>query len=345
MTLVLAIDTSTDRTSVGIIRGTEVIAQFHHDDPLAHGEVLPKLVANLLRQIAMQDLGAIDLVAIGMGPGPFTGLRVGIAFGQAFALAREIPWIGVNSLRAIADTHLELQEEDFLVAIDARRREFFVQKFQEGAPLGEIEVVQREELDEMQVPIYLESPTPLSIARLAQQAQFNLAKDEPDSVTEPIYIRKPDAYPAPKGVKFRPWISTDLVSIYALEQAAYPDDPWSMAQFKEEYAAKSRIYLVAESDGEIVGYAGAMVVGDATDILTLTVSEKFRRRGIARELLKRLIDWSRNQKVDAVMLEMRKGNYQAEPLYKASGFRKISERIDYYGPGVDALVFRKELRK
>jgi ribosomal-protein-alanine N-acetyltransferase len=57
-----------------------------------------------------------------------------------------------------------------------------------------------------------------------------------------------------------------------------------------------------------------------------------------------LIDWSRNQKVDAVMLEMRVGNHEAEPLYLASGFRKISIRFDYYAPGVDAIVMRKELK-
>ena len=88
-----------------------------------------------------------------------------------------------------------------------------------------------------------------------------------------------------------------------------------------------------------------MLAGDVTDILTLTVAPEHRRRGIARELLKRMVDWSRNQKVDAMMLEMRVGNLEAEPLYLASGFRKISERPDYYGPGLTAIVMRKELGK
>ena len=87
-----------------------------------------------------------------------------------------------------------------------------------------------------------------------------------------------------------------------------------------------------------------MVVGEVTDILTLTVAPEFRRRGIARELLKRMIDWSRNKKVEAIMLEMRVGNVEAEPLYLAHGFRQISFRKDYYGPGIHAAVMRKELR-
>lgn len=328
MSTILAIDTSTDRTSVGLIVDGALTHQLFHDDPLAHGEVLPRLVADLLEHNPV-----IDLVAIAMGPGPFTGLRVGIAFGQAFALAREIPWHGVSSLQAIAHTSLE---EKCVVAIDARRREFFLQSFEGDAPTSQIEIIQREELLEQALPVIQAAPTPLAIAQLALTQP---------SVTEPIYIRKPDAYPAPKGVKFRPWMQTDLVPIYAIEKASYPDDPWSLEQFKEEFAGKSRQYLVAEIDGQVVGFSGVMVMGDVTDILTLTVSAEHRRKGIARELLKRMIDWSRNQKVEAVMLEMRVGNLEAEPLYKANGFRKISHRKDYYGPGVDADVYRKELTK
>ena len=95
----------------------------------------------------------------------------------------------------------------------------------------------------------------------------------------------------------------------------------------------------------VVGYAGVMHVGDVSDILTLTVAPKFRRRGIAREFLKRMVDWSRNQGVLAMMLEMRVGNVEAEPLYVENGFRKISERANYYGLGINAVVMRKELSK
>ena len=327
MTAILAIDTSTDRTTVGLINDGAVLLEFYHDDPLAHGEVLPKLIEKLL--ITGES---IDRVAIGMGPGPFTGLRVGIAFGQAFAMAREIPWIGVSSLAAMAYVH---RESEFIVAVDARRREFFCQHYVDGKLLAPTRALQREELAEFALPIFYDPPTALAIAELS---------GEETSFLEPIYIRKPDAYPAPKGVKFRLWTQADLVEIYALEKIVYLDDPWSMAQFKEEYAGKLRQYLVAEYGGKVIGYAGVMLAGDVTDILTLTVAPEFRRRGIAREFLKRMIDWSRNQKVLAMMLEMREGNLEAEPLYLAQGFRKLSARSDYYGPGLTAVVMRKELR-
>ena len=121
MTTILAVDTSTDRTTVGLVVDGVSVSEHHHDDPLAHGEVLPKLVNQILESDPY-----IDVVAIGMGPGPFTGLRVGIAFGQAFALAKGIPWVGVSSLAAMA--HVQ-DDKEFIVAIDARRREFFCEHY------------------------------------------------------------------------------------------------------------------------------------------------------------------------------------------------------------------------
>lgn len=338
-TSVLTIDTSTDRTTVGLVCDGIVVAELWHDDPLGHGEVLPRLVEQILREHGSHH--EITAVAIGMGPGPFTGLRVGIAFGQSFAFARSIPWVGIDSLAALA---WSVGDKDFCVAIDARRREFFIVRYSNGLRVSPITIIQREEFESKDgftagLPVHYGHPTAAALAALSTDDHTTAHS------REPIYIRKPDAYPAPKDVKFRPWQQLDLVAIYDLEKIAYPEDPWSFEQFKEEFAGPSRFYLVAEHAGVIVGYAGVMVVGDVTDILTLTVAPEFRRRGIARELLKRMIDWSRNQKAEAVMLEMRVDNQEAHPLYLASGFRKISIRKDYYGPSRDAIVMRKELKK
>ncbi len=329
MNNVLVIDTSTDRSTAGLVMNGVVIAEFFHDDPLAHGEVLPKLVAQVLESVPWGV--SIDQVAIAMGPGPFTGLRVGIAFGEAFALARNILWIGVSSLAAMASV---VADDEFVVAIDARRREFFCEHYLHGNLHTPARTLQREDFEQIQIPKYLEPPTVLALATLSLTLR---------SISEPIYIRKPDAHPAPKGVKFRPWTQIDLVDVYALERRVYLEDPWSMEQIKEEFAGTARQYLVAEFEAKVIGYAGILLAGEVTDILTLTVAPEFRRRGIAREFLKRMVDWSRNKKVVAIMLEMRVDNFEAQPLYVANGFRKISYRKDYYGPGVDAVVMRKEL--
>jgi len=326
MSAILAIDTSTDRTSVAIVKDGVVLIELHHDDPLAHGEVLPQLV-----QQALTTHNEIDLVAIGMGPGPFTGLRVGIAFGQSFALGRGIEWVGISSIDAIA---LDVSHSDFIVAIDARRRELFWARYFEGQRVTEPAVNVHQVVEEMGVEIFRTPPRATAIAKLASV----------QNLREPSYIRRPDAYPLPIGVAFRAANAMDAVAMYGMEKEIYRgEEPWSLAQFKAEIGARDRYYLVAENGGAVIAYAGVMVAGDVTDILTMTVMPAFRRKGIAREFLKRLIDWSRNKKVQAVMLEVRFDNMEAIPLYQDQGFRKISERPDYYGPGKTAVVMRKEL--
>ena len=83
MTLTLAIDTSTSRTIVGIIDGDSVLFEKFHEGATDHGQAVSRLIAEALIVCVPPNQ-----VVVGMGPGPFTGLRVGISFARAFALAR-----------------------------------------------------------------------------------------------------------------------------------------------------------------------------------------------------------------------------------------------------------------
>jgi tRNA threonylcarbamoyl adenosine modification protein YeaZ/ribosomal-protein-alanine acetyltransferase len=315
----LLIDASTARTSVAIVGDGKTLFASHHDGALSHGEALPELVAQGLRLESR-----IDQVIVGMGPGPFTGLRAGISFAQSFALGRGIPWQGVCSLDAVAS---QIPESDFIVAIDARRKEVFFARYTNGLRIGEPKVCQPSQLSAFDSPIYGDAlnqyPDPTAFISIAESGAI---------YSQPIYVRRPDAYPAPVGVKFRSMNQLDLVPIFAIE-----------VQLKEESAGKDRMYVVGESGGELIAYAGVVNLAGTADVLTLTVGDEHRRRGIGRELLRRLIDWSRTQKCEAIMLEVRVGNEEAIPLYESFGFIEISRRKDYYGPGKTAIIMRKEL--
>jgi len=331
MSTVLAIDTSTSRTSVALINADQVLFNEFHEDPLAHGEVLPVLVAKAMSQ----NIG-VDLVAVGMGPGPFTGLRVGISFAQSLALGMNIKWHGVCSLDAMAAM---INEKDFIVSTDARRKERFWARYKNGKRINEPQVGKASELEKLGVPIFNEGdyfPNPIAIAKLALSEV---------SVEQPIYVRKPDAYPLPANVKFREFTALDLVTAVAMEKEIYGKAGWSAAQFKEEFAQvpKNAYYLAAESDGKLIAYAGIFYIDNVADIHTITVAADFRRNGIGRELLKRMIDWARVKKATAIMLEMRVGNEEAQPLYIQNGFTEINRRENYYGPGLTAIIMRKEL--
>ena len=330
MSIYLLIDTSTARTSVAIVSGEKTLFESHHDGPLSHGEVLPELVAQ-----GLKVEGKIDQVIVGMGPGPFTGLRVGISFAMSFALARGIPWSGVCSLDAIASQFADI---DFLVAIDARRKEVFFARYTNHVRIGEPSVCQPSQLTKYGIGIYGEEKN-----QFPDPKAFSARTNTGATYSQPIYVRRPDAYPAPAGVKFRAMNQLDLVPAFAIEKSTYGHEAWTMAQFKEEFAGKDRMYVVGESAGEVISYAGVVNLAGTADVLTLTVADSHRRKGIGRELLRRLIDWSRTQKCEAIMLEVRVGNEEAIPLYESFGFIEVSRRKDYYGPGKTAIVMRKEL--
>ena len=171
MSKTLAIDTSTSRTSVAIIEDGSVLYSGFKDGATAHGPSLPALVQEAL---AVSD---VDEVVVGMGPGPFTGLRVGIAFAQSFAVAREIPVRGVCSLDAIA---AQIHEEDFIITVDARRKEVYWARYTNGVRVTDPAVNFPADVTGAVIHADL-FPEMVSLVNL----QGNIA--------EPIYLRRPDA--------------------------------------------------------------------------------------------------------------------------------------------------------
>jgi tRNA threonylcarbamoyl adenosine modification protein YeaZ len=128
--LVLAIDTATAVVTAGVVRiddVVEVLAERVTDHPRAHAECLTPNIRAALHDssISMQHLGA---VVVGCGPGPFTGLRVGMATAAAFGHALGIPVHGVCSLDAIGNA----TRGDTLVVTDARRREVYWARYRDG---------------------------------------------------------------------------------------------------------------------------------------------------------------------------------------------------------------------
>ncbi len=171
MSKVLAIDTSTSRSCVAIIDGTEVLYSGFRDGATAHGPSLPALVQEAL---AVSD---VDEVVVGMGPGPFTGLRVGIAFAQSFALAREIPVRGVCSLDAIA---AQVTDKDFIITVDARRKEVYWARYTNGVRIGEPAVNFPADVTGAAIHADL-FPDMVALVNL------------PGNIIDPMYLRRPDA--------------------------------------------------------------------------------------------------------------------------------------------------------
>lgn len=149
-------------------------------------------------------------------------------------------------------------------------------------------------------------------------------------------------------ISYRDATPLDLPELVSMEKILFADSPWSMGQFKEEFKGIPRTHfftVAVDSNNQILGYAGVMVVapGVEADVLTIGVLPQHRKTGVGRAFMEQLENWASDRESNAMMLEVGIENAGAISLYETLGYSKISVRKSYYGAGLDALVMRKEL--
>lgn len=213
--MLLAFDTATAFVTVALYDGLDVVAEEVSTTPMKHGEHLAPLIAKVLDDtgLARQDLTAI---AVGVGPGPFTGLRVGLVTARTLAHVLQIPVYGVCSLDVLAVEAADTGQVqgDFLVATDARRKEVYLAAYDDAGARLEGPIVVRpadagEALESFGIRgllggavvgegahLYPESfahgvgpraPSAGWLARVVAEERAEL------SDPEPMYLRRPDA--------------------------------------------------------------------------------------------------------------------------------------------------------
>jgi ribosomal-protein-alanine N-acetyltransferase len=135
----------------------------------------------------------------------------------------------------------------------------------------------------------------------------------------------------------------DLDEVMAIERSSFRF-PWSTSFFRQELQVACARSILVEADGRIIGYVLFWLLPGAIDIHNIAVHADYRRRGIARILLGRVIGEARRQSITRVILEVRKSNLPAQKLYEAMGFLTTGIRKGYYSDnGEDALAMTLEL--
>jgi tRNA threonylcarbamoyladenosine biosynthesis protein TsaB len=202
--VLLAFDTATPLVSVALHDGERVVVEHSSEQPMKHGEHLAPLIARCMEEtgVVRQDLTA---VAVGVGPGPFTGLRVGVVTARTLGFVLDIPVYGVCSLDAVA---LEVvgsgtTHDSFLVATDARRKEVYLASYDaEGARLAGPEVLRpadaatdRPVVGEGAVLYPAAFPRAVGPARPSAGWLARVVAEERAELLdpEPLYLRRPDA--------------------------------------------------------------------------------------------------------------------------------------------------------
>jgi len=348
--LILAIDTATPAVTAGVVRDGEVLAERVTVDARAHAErITPNVLAALADAgLAMADL---DAVVVGCGPGPFTGLRVGMATAAAYGHALDIPVYGVCSLDAIGGQ----TTGETLVVTDARRREIYWARYGDGVRIDGPAVNAPGDVDPGAAQAVAGSPEHAALFDLPHRgptrptpgglvaAVTDWSGSPPPLV--PLYLRRPDAKAPEAQVTFGPLTPADAQRCAELESLLFPgDDPWPKAAFLRELAAKHNRYVAARAGDLLVGYAGISRLGRTPpfeyEVHTIGVDPAYQGRGIGRRLLNELLDVADG---GVVHLEVRTDNEAAIALYRSVGFTDVGVRQRYYRvSGADAYTMRRD---
>ncbi|HSL25112.1 MAG TPA: ribosomal protein S18-alanine N-acetyltransferase [Acidimicrobiia bacterium] len=137
-------------------------------------------------------------------------------------------------------------------------------------------------------------------------------------------------------VLIRPMTRGDVAECLRIERATYPT-PWTEGIFTDELTAVGRVYLVAEAEGVVAGYAGLLLVIPEAHVTSVTVDPVFRGRGLGTRLMLRLMDEALASGARSLTLEVRLSNLAAQALYHRFGMAPVGVRKKYY-QDEDALV-------
>ena len=204
----LAFDTATPVVTVALHDGTRVLSGETADGARRHGELLAAMIERVL---AAGGVGRTDLeaIAVGTGPGPYTGLRAGVVTARVLASALRIPAVGVCTLDVMARAAVPAAAgREFIVAADARRKEVYWARYGPAAQrIGHLAVGPPAAIaSAASCPVAGEGPVlypelfacPIpprypDAACLAEIAARRLAEHDPPGPPEPLYLRRPDA--------------------------------------------------------------------------------------------------------------------------------------------------------
>jgi len=206
----LGVESSWKVTELAVIENNELLREVHSDEELMHTESINLLFERLMKELRVED---ITLVAVSIGPGFFTSLRVGVSFAKAVSFSLGIPVTGVNTLDALVEEIKESTYEYIVPTIDAQRRGVYAAVYKNKAgfyeKVSDYLVIQPEELKRnckkalfigngvLRYPAILTpsppgnplSPRAQTIARMGK-LKLREANREPSSI-EPFYIKTP----------------------------------------------------------------------------------------------------------------------------------------------------------
>lgn len=145
------------------------------------------------------------------------------------------------------------------------------------------------------------------------------------------------------NTSIREAVLEDLPQLLKIESEANPT-PWSEQSLRSEIEGKNNVWVLTddETDERVFAFLVFSITGEDSHLLEIAVHSDYRRKGIGRFLLQRMVSYVMKQDVESIYLEVRSNNSTAIEFYQNHGFVTVHKKLNYYSDGADAfsMIFR-----
>ncbi len=375
---ILSIETSNKICSVAILEDKNLIKKIELNNGLTHSETLMPLIKQILEETKL-SLSNIDLLVCDIGPGSFTGIRIGIATVKAFTDSLNIPSVGISSLEGLT---YNIKNEGLICSlIDCKNNNCYYSLYElknntytllEEPKADSVEnclnylnynysnsvitfigdvSLYKELIEKTSKNFILLDSTNTQINNININLNnidvYNLGiagfnkfnKNGKDENLLPLYLKKPQAQKQLEGKS----ISIETMQTSDLDHLDISkfDNFWNIDILKDELKSQNSEFVCAKIENKVVGFAGIKIVLDTADIMNIAVKEDYRRQGIATLLLNNILDICNEKNIKTINLEVNEENFSAIRLYQKFGFKENGRRKKYYDNKFDAILMER----
>lgn len=366
---VLAICTASKSTLITInYQGTLITKKLEFS---RHSENLFPL---LLETLEEHNLGLKDFDCFGcvVGPGSFTGIRIGLSVIKGFAYANNKPVVAVNSLELLAYNLVAGNDgKNIIAVINAGAGLVYHQAF--AVENGDLVSIAEPKVDKFKhflgykesnfsadtLVVYsqngekgedysteLGDSEEFSLESLARAIDNKIKRNEFTTAVEvsPLYLRVSQAEQNYRDLQFVRLGEGDISGIMRIESERDEGDlEWSEVALRQSFANPQFECFGLKNNEELLAIIATISASDEVEILRVKVKKSARLLGLGERLLTSLVDYYKTAGKTSILLEVNERNYPAISLYRKAGFTEVGRRPKYYHNKYDALLFNLDL--
>lgn len=344
----LAINTSNDNLFIVLEKENDIFFK-RNMSKMHHNETMLPLLDELLKEHNL-DISDINEFGVCIGPGSFTGIRVGVSTIKAFRDSLKAKAKGINNLDYLFELAQAKDPNTKVVAILGSKDSYFVArevngilyKYEHNLSLDELKAVAQNQ------PIGMfKQDENLKCLLVEDNAEIFLKclNNSKDETLVPVYYQLSQAENEKLkkiNIEYLDATTQDAAAIENLEKAAIHSNHLSTSDI--DLAVQSQNYktFVAKIEDEIVAYV-ILQITDEINIVSIAVDKVYRNLGIATKLISKAEAFAKENKVSAISLEVASNNISAFLLYEKLGFKTRRIRKNYYEKNIDCFEMVKEI--